>query len=160
MTTSFGSNPAANLAEEHQAIRELTALLQQEQEQLIAANTESLAALTEPKAKATARLAELAARRHAALGAAGFEPREAGMKAWIGSPAAPTTAGQSWQELMKLVEAAKEINRVNGTLIHRQMARNQDTLNVLRYGTPQGNGVYGPSGHTEHSPFARHIVAG
>jgi len=160
MADSFSRGPADSLSEEHKAIRELTQLLQQEQAQLIDANVEGVAALTEPKARAAARMAELTNLRYRALQAAGFEPKESGMQAWLTGPAASQTARQSWQELMALAETAKEINRVNGTLIGRQMVRNQNALNVLQFGSLQGNAVYGPNGQTAHHAFGRHIVAG
>jgi flagella synthesis protein FlgN len=159
MADSFGTSPADSLSEEHKAIRTLTQLLQQEQTQLVEANIEGVAALTEPKAKAAARMAELANLRYQALKAAGFEPKETGMKEWLGSPGVSLTARQSWQELMELAETAKEINRVNGTLITKQMVRNQNALNVLQFGSLQGNHVYGPNGQTAPSAFGRHIVA-
>ncbi len=156
---SFGSNPAGSLSEEHKAVRALTQLLQLEQEKLIAADIEAIAALTEPKAKAALRMAELAAKRHKLLEAAGFEANEAGMQAWLGSPAASTTASTSWHELIALAEAGKELNRVNGTLINKQMVRNQNVLNILQHGNVQGNNVYGPDGQTASRTMSRHIVA-
>ena len=82
---SFGTSPADSLIEEHKAIRALTKILQLEQEHLISANVEGIAALTEEKAKAAAQMAELANLRHNALAAAGFEPIESSMKAWLES---------------------------------------------------------------------------
>lgn len=160
MADSFGTSPAGSLNEEYKTVRALTQLLQQEQEQLVEANIEGIAALTEPKARTAARMAELANWRYQALAAVGFEPQEAGMKAWLASADASQTANRAWQELMELAEIAKEINRVNGTLINRQMVRNQNALNVLQFGNLQGNPIYGPSGHTASNPFGRHIAAG
>jgi flagella synthesis protein FlgN len=159
MADSFGTSPADSLSEEHKAVRALMQVLQQEQAQLVEANIEGVAALTEPKAQAAVRMAELANRRYQALRVAGFEPQETGMKAWLAAPGASLTASKSWQELMELAEAAKEINRVNGTLINKQMVRNQNALNVLQFGSLQGNNVYGPNGQTAQSSSGRHIVA-
>jgi flagella synthesis protein FlgN len=159
MADSFGTSPAGSLSEEHKTVRALTQLLKQEQEQLVQANIEGVAALTAPKAQAAARMAELASWRYKTLAAAGFEPKETGMKAWTESAAASATAGKSWQELMALAEVAKELNRVNGTLIGQQMMRNQNALNILQFGSLQGNTVYGPNGQTSHTAFGRHIVA-
>lgn len=153
-------NPADSLSEEHQAIRALTQLLQQEQEQLVLGDIAAIAALTEPKAKAAVKMAELAAGRHKALGLAGFEADESGMKAWLETPAASATAHKSWQELIALAEVGKELNRINGTLINKQMVRNQNVLNILQHGSVQGNAVYGPDGQTANKSVKRHIVAG
>ncbi|MFJ7566516.1 flagella synthesis protein FlgN [Herminiimonas sp. NPDC097707] len=148
------------MSEEHKAVRALTELLQLEQEKLIAADIEAIAALTEPKAKAALHMAELAAKRHARLGTAGFETNEAGMQAWLGSPAASATAKTSWHELIALAEAGKELNRVNGTLLNKQIVRNQNVLNILQHGSVQGNNTYGPDGQTASKAMSRHIVAG
>jgi len=157
---SFNTSPADSLSEEHEAVRALTQLLKLEQEHLIAANVEGVASLTESKAKTAARMAELAARRHKALGAAGFEAKESGMKTWLESTATSVTTTKSWHELIELAEAAKELNRVNGTLIHKQMVRNQNVLNVLQHGSILGNNVYGPNGQTTNKSIGRHISAG
>ncbi|MNK04461.1 FlgN protein [compost metagenome] len=156
---SFGTSPADSLSEEHKAIRALTQLLQLEQEHLIAADVEGIAAITEAKAKAAARMAELANWRHNALAAAGFEPTESSMKSWLESSQSKT-ASKSWNELVELAETAKELNRVNGILINKQMVRNQNVLNILQHGNVHGNNVYGPNGQTASKSVGRHIVAG
>jgi flagella synthesis protein FlgN len=159
MADSFGTSPAGSLSEEHKTVRALTQLLKQEQEQLVQANIEGVAALTAPKAQAAARMAELASWRYTTLAPAGFAQIQPGLPAWTESAAASATAGKSWQELMALAEVAKELNRVNGTLIGQQMMRNQNALNILQFGSLQGNTVYGPNGQTSHTAFGRHIVA-
>ncbi len=158
--SSSDTNPANSLNEEHKAVRALTQLLQQEQEQLVAGNIEAIAALIEPKAKAAVHMAELTAGRHKALAKAGFEADESGMKAWLATPVASATAQKSWDELIALAEVGKELNRINGTLINKQMVRNQNVLNILQHGNVQGNAVYGPDGQTANKSVKRHIVAG
>lgn len=157
---TIDTSPADSLSEEHEAVRALTQLLQLEQEKLIATDIEAIAALTESKAKAAVRMAELASGRHKLLAQAGFEASESGMKEWLASAAATATANKSWHELIALAEAGKELNRVNGTLISKQMVRNQNVLNILQHGTVQGNNVYGPDGQTASKSVSRHIVAG
>lgn len=157
---TFDTSPAESLNEEHKAVRTLMQLLQQEQEQLIAADVEAIAALTEAKAKAAAHMAELAARRHQLLAAAGFEANESGMQNWLKSTAASSTTNTSWHELIALATAGKELNRVNGILINKQMMHNQNVLNILQHGNVQGNNVYGPNGQTASKSVSRHIVAG
>ncbi len=157
--SAFGTSPADSLSEEHKAIRALTELLQLEQEHLIAIDIDGISALTEPKAKATAYMTELAALRHRALGAAGFPASEAGMQIWLKTANASETINKSWHELIELAKAAKELNRVNGTLINKQLVRNQGILSILQHGNVQGNHVYGPNGQTAHKGTGRHIVA-
>lgn len=156
---SFGTSPADSLSQEHEAVRNLTQLLKLEQEHLIAIDIDGIANLTEPKAKATARMAELAAWRHNALAAAGCEASENGMKAWLQTSGASKTTNQSWHELIELAKVAKEINRINGTLINKQMVRNHNMLNILQHGNVQGNHFYGPNGQTSGKSAGRHIIA-
>lgn len=157
---SFGTSPADSLSEEHKAVRTLTQLLKLEQEHLIAADIDGITALTEAKAKAAAHMTELATSRHKALAAAGFEAKESSMKTWLESSGASATTSKSWHELVELAEEAKELNRVNGTLINKQMVRNQNVLNILQHGNVQGGNVYGPNGQTANKTVSRHIVTG
>jgi flagella synthesis protein FlgN len=154
------TSPANSLSDEHQAVRALNQLLQLEQEKLIAADIEAIPALIESKAQAAVHMAELAGTRHKLLAQAGFDASESGMKDWLASAAASASAKKSWDELIALVEAGKELNRVNGTLISKQMVRNQNVLNILQHGTVQGTNVYGPDGQTASKSVGRHIVVG
>jgi flagella synthesis protein FlgN len=157
MISSFNS-PASNLSEENKAARALLDLLKQEQDLLIAAKMEGLVELTGNKEKIVARMTELASQRHSALAAAGFEPKETGMKAWL-DKAATNTISKAWAELMTLARAAKEMNRTNGLLISKHLVRNQLTLNVLK-GAPQGGNFYGPDGQTQSGSGLRGLAIG
>ncbi|TCS39159.1 flagella synthesis protein FlgN [Paucimonas lemoignei] len=153
-----GTGPAHKLHEENRTARMLLEILNKEQAQLVAADVDALTALTEEKNQLVARMSELAAERHAALTAAGFEATEQGMQAWLDS-LQPPTARQSWKELLEIAQAAKEINRSNGMLIGKHLARNQNALNVLK-GGPQGQTLYGPNGQSAVTPAGRGLVIG
>jgi flagella synthesis protein FlgN len=149
---SFGTNPAGSLSEENKAARSLLQLLQQEQDQLIAARIDGLVDLTEEKAKIVARMSELAQARHTALANAGYEPKETGMKVWLEKNASKAVKA-AWAELLSLARHAKEMNRTNGLLISQHLVRNQVALSVLQGGS-QAGGFYGPDGQTKkHSSF-------
>jgi flagellar biosynthesis protein FlgN len=154
-----GNGPAATLNDEIAVASNLVDVLKREQTVLIAADTEALPALTEEKAKLVAQIAVLANKRYQALAAAGFQDEEAGMKAWIDSPASSAAAGQSWNTLLEAARAAKELNRVNGMLIAKHMARNQATLTVLQGGR-QSVSLYGPNGQPSATPGSRGLVIG
>jgi flagella synthesis protein FlgN len=156
---SSDTSPANSLNEEHKATRYLIQLLKQEQAQLIEADIEGLIALTEEKSKVVAQITELTKLRYQALAAAGFAPREAGMKAWLKDSAATATANKSWTELLELARAAKELNRTNGLLINKHMLRNQTALNVLR-GNAQDSNFYGPDGQSTAPTGTRNLVIG
>lgn len=153
---TISNTPASSLHEENVTAQALLELLKQEQERLLAADIDQLPLLIEEKAKLVARMTELANNRYTALAAAGFEPREAGMKAWIDKTAGK--AGQAWHQLISLAQAAKELNRINGILINRHISNNQMSLNVLRGNT--GQTFYGPNGQSSVNTTVRGLAIG
>ncbi len=153
-----GNSPAHQLHEENRAARMLLDLLKKEQAQLVAADIDALTALTEEKTRLVTRMSELAASRHQALAAAGFAATEEGMQAWLDNSQLPT-ARQSWKELLELARAAKDINRSNGLLIGKHLARSQSALDVLKGGA-QGQALYGPNGQSTARTSARGLAIG
>ena len=154
------NSPADSLKEETQAAGELLELLRKEQDRLIAADIDGLTAVTEDKTRLINRLSELAGRRYQALSQAGFDARESGMAAWIADKA-PASAKQSWNTLLDMVRQAKELNRINGSLIGKHLVRNQGALAVLQGGSPQGNQtLYGPNGQSSIPSSARGLAIG
>lgn len=153
-----GNSPAHYLHEENRAARMLLDLLKKEQAQLIAADIDGLTVSTEEKTRLVTEMSELAARRHQALAAEGFEAKEEGMQAWLKNTKAPTAA-QSWKELLELAQEAKDLNRINGMLIGQHLARSQNALNVLKGGT-QGQTFYGPNGQSSVNTTVRGLAIG
>lgn len=156
--TATGNNPAQSLHEENRMARLLLEVLKKEQAQLIAAGVDSLDALSQEKNHLVARMTELASQRYRALAANGFEAQEEGMRAWLGSIDS-ATVNQSWQELLETARAARDINRNNGILISKHLARTQSALSVLRGGAP-GDSLYGPNGQSSVSPGGRGLAIG
>ncbi|MDB5748477.1 MAG: hypothetical protein JWP72_3325 [Massilia sp.] len=154
------TSPGTTLTPEHERIQALVELMKQEQQFLVAAAADGLAQLTPRKVALVQELAQLSRERHAALAGAGFPGSEAGMEPWLaalGGEAARST----WTQLLAQTAVAKELNRVNGMLINRQMAHNQTVLNALR--TPAGDAgpaLYGAKGQTFGSGPSQRFVAG
>lgn len=151
------TNPADSLHEEQQATHRLIEILKQEQSYLIKADIEGLTALTEEKTKLVTRMSQLANARYTALSAAGFPPKEEGMRDWL--KGTTSAANQAWNELLALAKTAKELNRTNGLLINKHMARNQTALNIL-YGNAPGGSFYGPDGQSTARSGTRNLVIG
>ncbi|MEO7576072.1 MAG: flagellar protein FlgN, partial [Massilia sp.] len=100
------------------------------------------------------------ARRHQALGAAGFAAAEDGMAPWLVAQA-DQVLDADWQQLLTTTREAKELNRVNGMLIAKQMHHTQTVLQAMR--TPASGAeaaVYGPSGQTSSGGPSRRFVVG
>ena len=156
------TSPITTLRDEQRLIASLVELMQQEQQFLVSADSDGLATSTVQKSALVQQMAALAARRHQALGAAGFAAGEAGMEPWLAAcEAADPAAGAQWRDLLAHTRAAKELNRVNGMLINKQMTHTQVALNAMR--TPAGGldaGVYGPSGKTSAGGPSRRFVVG
>jgi flagella synthesis protein FlgN len=96
------------------------------------------------------------------LGAAGFTGQDAGMEPWLASAGADAAEGASvWQDLLDKTRAAKELNRVNGMLITKQLSHNQVLINAMRTPTAAADaGVYNPSGQTSFGGPSRRYVLG
>lgn len=150
-------SPDQYLAEEVSCAAELTACLEQEQQQLCAIDAaEALQQTIIAKNVLVAKMTSLAERRHKALGANGFTASEAGMMAWLEkSPAALST----WNELLQSARRARELNQVNGTLINTHMARTRAALSILQQ-MPADSTVYGPDGQQDMRGGTRTLVVG
>ncbi len=155
--TLQGIDPAHSLADECQTARQLLAVLQREQAQLIDADIVALPAQVDEKSQLIGQMSTLANQRHKKLASIGHESSEHGMKAWLKS--APANANQSWKQLLELAQAAKEINRINGMLIARHLSRNQIALHALNLHSGGGN-FYGPDGQSMTKPGSRNFVIG
>lgn len=154
------TSPTTTLRDEQQLITSLIELMQQEQQFLIHADSDGLSTLTPQKAQMVQQMAALAARRHQALGAAGVAASESGMQDWLAASGDDAARAQ-WRELLARTADAKEVNRVNGMLINKQMTNTQVAINAMR--TPAGgadSGVYGPSGQAAASGPSRRFVVG
>jgi len=153
------TSPISTVSAEQQHVSQLLELMKQEQALLVAADADGLVELTPRKNTLLQELADLSSQRHAALVAAGCEGSEAGMEPWL-AVGGNEDARAQWEALLELARQAKELNRVNGMLINKQLAHNQGVLNALR--TPAGaqsTGVYGASGQTLGSgPSKRYVI--
>ena len=153
------TSPISTVLQEQQHLGSLIELMKQEQQLLVAADADGLAQTTPRKNVLLQALADLSAQRHAALLAAGCEGSEAGMEPWL-AVGGNDEARTQWEALLALAREAKELNRINGMLINKQLAHNQGVLNALRM--PAGadaGGVYGASGQAVGSgPSKRYVI--
>ena len=154
------SSPIHTVPQEHQHLSSLIELMKQEQQLLVAADADGLAQTTPRKNALLQTLADLSAERHAALLAAGCEGSEAGMEPWLAVGGSEEARAQ-WEALLELAREAKELNRVNGMLINKQLAHNQGVLNALRMpASADAGGVYGASGQAVGSGPSKRFVIG
>jgi flagella synthesis protein FlgN len=154
------AHPRTTLAGEQKLLATLVDLLKQEQGLLVAADADGLAALTPQKSELVQQLALQSAERHRALGEGGFEAGEAGMEPWLAA-SGDQEARAAWEQLLELTREAKELNRLNGMLINKHLAHNQQVLGALRtQGTGGEAAVYGPGGQTVGGGPSKRFVVG
>ena len=154
------ASPISTVRDELALFATLMELMKQEQQLLVAADTDALGTITPQKAQLVAQMAALSKQRHAHLAAAGHAPEDASMQVWLGQVREPASE-ELWQDLLAATRQAKEINRVNGMLIAKQLTNNQTIINAMR--TPTGaadTAVYGPSGQTSSTATSRRVVIG
>jgi len=152
------ASPGATLRDEQQVIGSIVELMKTEQQFLISADADGLSTITPNKLQLAQRAATLARVRHKALAAAGFTAGEAGMEPWL-AVGGSDEQRQDWNRLLELTREAKELNRVNGMLVNRQLGQAQAALGALR-GTGSAAGVYGPGGQTMSTGPSRRFVVG
>ena len=153
-------SPTTALQTEFATMTVLLDLLKQEQEYLVSADTEALEQATPAKTDMVRQMAAATSGRHQALAAAGFPASDKGMESWIGATA-DASATSLWNALLDLTREAKEQNRVNGMLIARHIAHNQNLLNAMRQpAAGTDSPVYGPSGQTQPAGPSRRFVLG
>jgi flagella synthesis protein FlgN len=154
------ASPHSTLQDEIKLISCLIDLMKQEQQFLVAANSDGLATLTPLKNQLVEQMAALAGQRHQSLAQDGFAASETGMVAWLTRMDDPALSA-IWQLLLDRTREAKELNRVNGMLINKQLSNNQALINAMR--APAGAAdthFYGPSGQATAVTGKRHLVVG
>lgn len=152
MTTA---TPASTLNAEQQATQSLVLVLQREQDALAAGQPEEIAELITEKANVIATMATLADQRHQTLAAFSFDASEGGMQSWLDRDGSESEK-QVWDELFALAQTARELNRLNGVLIGKQMSINQNALQILQGKSQTGN-FYGPNGQSSISGTGRRL---
>jgi flagella synthesis protein FlgN len=153
------ASPGATLRDEQQLIGSIVELMKTEQKLLIGADADGLSRIVPDKLKLAQRAGDLSRMRHKALGAAGFPAGEAGMEPWLAVGGNDELRSQ-WDRLLELTREAKELNRVNGLLINKQLAHTQGTLNALRGERAGSSGTYGPGGQAMAAGPSRRYAIG
>jgi len=158
MTTTALIRPSHSLMDEKLATQRLIETLKQEQELLVGnGEVDEIPVVISDKANIVAAMAELAGQRHEILTSLGLPATEDGMQFWIDQCGSEQDK-QIWNELFVLAQTARELNRLNGILVGRQMAINQGAMNALQ-GRSNGN-FYGPDGQSKIRNNGRPLAVG
>jgi flagella synthesis protein FlgN len=144
MMTNISSSQPVSFTQDALLVSELITLLEREQAHLVKADVDAIEAVLEEKSLLLQRLNLVAKARYMLLQAHGFTSDESGMSAWLEKQAKKEIT-VAWANFQKSLAQAKELNRLNGTLISKHFNRNQELLNHLQ-GNSDVNSVYGPDG--------------
>lgn len=135
---------------------ELLELLTREQTHLIMMKIESIEAMLSEKAALLQKISVTAKNRYDMLASNHFEANEEGMLKWLKLQNNPEI-NSKWVGFQKVLNQAKEMNRLNGMLINKHFNRNQQLLNTLQ-GNSNADSVYGRDGQSKSHTFIRPTV--
>jgi flagella synthesis protein FlgN len=152
-------SPLISLRQERSVMLDLVTLMREEQRHLMALNVSSLDGLTAHKSLLVTEMTLLANQRHALLAQAGFSADETGMSGWLAG-CGEADAAALWTDLLTLTREGKELNRINGMLVNKQLAHTNGALAALRPAGHGNNNTYGPSGQTLSGPAKHGYVIG
>ena len=127
--------------------------LQEEQTALISADLDMIERMIDKRVELLQELGAAASSRYDALAAAGFEPNEQGMSAWL-EQQSNQVLDKAWVTFQQQLARAKELNRLNGILINKHFQRNQEKLDALN-GKSAAPQFYGKNGQAHRANSSR-----
>ncbi|MCL2075216.1 MAG: flagellar protein FlgN [Betaproteobacteria bacterium] len=133
------------VAAEAEAVKAFVVLLNEEAKVLRANDVDALGQVTAAKEKLVGELGAIGKKREAFFASMGLTQNAAAVDSWLAGQ--PPRFAEAWRELMRLAEAAKELNLVNGQCI---ALLSRDTKARLAAITGREDGIY--TGRA--SPFA------
>jgi flagella synthesis protein FlgN len=137
------------LTTEHLALLNFVALLEREQEMLVANLTDRLLELSEQKSSDAIALNEFAQTSRTLLQTNIPQLSVDSIHAWLGKHSPEGLA--IWQKNLTLAKRSQQLNRANGEVIQMKLRHNQQSLAVLSNAVNRAN-LYGPDGQPSFSP--------
>jgi flagella synthesis protein FlgN len=147
-STAIPGLPAA-LSAERTSLLAFIALLEREQAALMENRGDALPELSEQKTADALKLSKLADTRRELLNPTIPNQNAEAVASWLGTHSPAELP--AWQDIVALMQRAKQLNQVNGELIQMKLRRNQQTLTVLSNAVNKA-GVYGRNGQPDFSP--------
>lgn len=138
------------LQKECELLRQFVGLLGHEQALLRTGEVDKLSAITEQKNSLSGQLNALSSQRLPALAALGFSGDRSGMEGWQASLSPSDPCRRTWDEILLLARQARDINTLNGNLIHIRMQHNHQAMESLKLNKGTID-LYGPDGQTASS---------
>ncbi len=153
MTFANHSSSQVSFEKDAALVSELLNDLQSEQSALVSADLDTIERMVDKRVELLQALGAAANARYDALAAAGFEPNELGMSAWLKKQSSQEL-DQAWITFQEQLVQAKELNRLNGILINKNFQRNQEKLDALN-GKSSAPQFYGKNGQAHRANTTR-----
>ncbi len=149
MEQKSASRLLAALNAEQLSLLNFVALLEREQEMLIANQGDRLHELSDQKTTGSLVLNELSATRRALLQEHVPQLDAESVRAWLKQHCAE--GEPVWQQIIALAKRSKQLNSINGELIQMKLRHNQQSLAAL-FNAARKASLYGPNGRPAVSP--------
>ncbi|MFA5371049.1 MAG: flagellar protein FlgN [Sideroxydans sp.] len=138
---------------ERDALRSFVALLEREQQILLAPDTAPLLELVSEKTRMAETLSTSSKQRQQH-----FPAEPSAIEPWLGKNA--PVAISAWHDLLRLAAHASQLNQSNGGLIQVRLRYNQQALHALISASQQAAGIYGPNGQPSMVGSGRTLGSG
>ncbi|CAG0988631.1 hypothetical protein MTYP_02158 [Methylophilaceae bacterium] len=149
---------AVSIEKESRAVNRLAEILEQEQSYLISAEMDQMQTLLDEKSRLLQDLSRSSQERYQWLSKAGYAANETGMSDWL-KQQSKDALQSAWLTMQQTLVKIKELNRINGMLIHKHFTRNQQLLNTLQ-GQSEIDHFYGPNGQATSKVRMRSAIIG
>jgi len=136
-------SPGQCLEQELRLTEQLLEALQQEESALMGNDVDLLQSSTQAKSRLISEFFEAHRRRLAGLTRLGLSADDRSMLQWL-QDHGDEHAHALWDELLRRLGQARELNRTNGLMINQLSARNLAAMQVLQ--PTSSAALYGPSG--------------
>jgi flagella synthesis protein FlgN len=142
------------VASEADFVGQFIRLLEQEKTYLSVGQTEALTGVAGEKERLATKLNDLTQQRARYLLDQGFSPDRQGMESWSNKHPEQKETIAAWNRTLSLSEQAKELNRLNGQLIHLHMQYTGQALDILLRKESRLD-LYGPDGRSTTSGISK-----
>ncbi|MBS0370436.1 MAG: flagellar protein FlgN [Proteobacteria bacterium] len=141
------------IGEERAGLQQFLALLQREEELLVAGQIDALTLLAEEKTSQYRALQRLSDDRTVMFTRAGARVTNENIRLALGGL---PEALANWDKVIAMASEAKERNRVNGQLILERLQNNQQALSTLLAAAEHPQ-IYGQDGQSRPTGGSRHL---
>ena len=149
-----GTELAASLRLERDAVKAFVEILRREQDALIQGQGEDLDSIASSKERMVKQLADFGERRNRYLASQGLARDAKGMDAWLSARPVNTASAERpeastavWSDLLRLARIAQQLNQTNGAIIATRLQNCQRAFVALQ-GATGTTTLYGPKGQT------------